>query len=286
MSFGAQYNASVVGALRWSDQGRKTSTGMRSASGVVRSLGVIILGGLVWILMGCATHERPQTPEEYLRLGDQLLARKQEAQARQYYQEALEQSLDSEQRALAQFKIAEALYREQNYLEARFEYQKFLELYPAHYLASRAQFQLGMCSLQEIQAADRDQRKTLEALRAFRLFRRKYPYDALIPQAEAHIRSLRQRLAEHEFTIARFYYRKGAYQAAINRLLNLIQVYPTMPKLDEALYMLADSYRAEENYLKAQQVLRLLVDRFPASKFLSRARAQLRTLPETGITLQ
>jgi len=33
-------------------------------------------------------------------------------------------------KAQAQFKIADALYREKNYLEARFEYQKFLELYP------------------------------------------------------------------------------------------------------------------------------------------------------------
>ena len=86
--------------------------------------------------------------------------------------------------------------------------------------------------------------------------------------------------------VARFYYKKGAYHAAIGRLLNLIQVYPDLPELDAALYMLADSYRAEENYVKAQRVLRLLIEQFPTSKYLARARAALNKFPETGITLQ
>jgi outer membrane protein assembly factor BamD len=244
----------------------------------------MILCGL--LLLGCAQKEQPQTPEEYLRVANRQLGEKHERQARQYYQELVEKFPDSGQKVLAQFNIAESLYREKNYLEARFEYQKFLELYPTHPWASRAQFQIGMCSLRDIHSFDRDQRTTEEALRAFRQFRRQYPQDPLVQQAEAHIQTLRARLAQREFAVARFYYRKKAYHAAIGRLLNLIQVYPTMPDLDAALYILADSYRAEENYVKAQRVLRLLVDQFPTSTYVSRARAQLRELPETGITIQ
>lgn len=244
----------------------------------------IVLCGL--LLLGCAQKEQPQTPEEYLRVANRQLGEKHERQARQYYQELVEKFPDSSQKVLAQFNIAESLYREKNYLEARFEYQKFLELYPTHPWASRAQFQIGMCSLRDIHSFDRDQRTTEEALRAFRQFRRQYPQDPLIQQAEAHIQTLRARLAQREFAVARFYYRKKAYHAAIGRLLNLIQVYPTMPDLDAALYILAESYRAEENYVKAQRVLRLLVDQFPTSTYVSRARAQLRELPETGITIQ
>jgi outer membrane protein assembly factor BamD len=243
---------------------------------------------IVWgsFLHGCARREKPTTAEEYLQVGNRQLERRNEQTARSFYQELVEKFPDSEQKVLAQFNIAESLYREKNYLEARFEYQKFLELYPTHPLASRAQFQIGMSSLQEVRSADRDQQKTLEALQAFRLFRRQYPQNALVGEAEAHIQRLRALLAEHELIIARFYYRKGAHQAAIGRLLNLIQLYPNMPELDAVLYMLADSYRAEENYVKAQRVLRLLVEQFPASPYLARAQAQLRDLPVTGITLQ
>jgi outer membrane protein assembly factor BamD len=235
------------------------------------------------ILDGCARKAQPKTAEEYLQFGN---LQRNQRQARDYYQQLLEKFPESEYRALAQFNIAESLYRGKDYLEARFEYQKFLELFPTHPLASRAQFQLGMCSLQEVQTFDRDQQKTQEALRAFRFFRRQYPQDPLMHEAEAHIRQLRARLAAHEFMVARFYYRKGAYHAAIGRLLNLIQVYPDLPELDAALYMLADSYRAEENYVKAQRVLQLLVEQFPTSKYLARARVEFGTFPETGITLQ
>lgn len=245
---------------------------------------LLVLGGLLW--GGCAKKEQPQTPEDYLRLGDQALRSRRETQARQYYEQLLEHHPDSDLKAQAQFKIADALYRERNYLEARFEYQKFLELYPLHPLASRAQFQLGMCSLQTVQTFDRAQQHTREALQAFRLFRSKYPQDPLVAQAEEHIQALRRRLAEHEFAVARFYYRKGAYHAAIGRLLNLIQVYPDTPEIEEALYMLADSYRQEENYVKARSVLQVLTERFPSSKYLARAQTQLRTMPQTGITIQ
>jgi len=250
------------------------------------TMGALLL--VTWGLLcsGCAKKAQPQTPEDYLRLGDQELGRKREAQARKYYEQFLEQYPDSDLKAQAQFKIAEALYRERNYLEARFEYQKFLELYPLHPLASRAQFQLGMCSLQTVQTFDRAQQHTKEALQAFRLFRSRYPQDPLLAQAEEHSQFLRRRLAAHEFAVARFYYRKKAYHAAIGRFLNLIQVYPDVPDIDAALYMLADSYREEENYVKAQGVLQLLVERFPTSTYLARARAQLRVLPKTGITLQ
>ncbi len=238
------------------------------------------------IISGCSQKQEPQTAAEYLEMGDQQLGRRHQQQARAYYQQLLEQFPASEQKPIAQFNIAESLYMEKNYLEARFEYQKFLELYPTHHLASRAQYQLGMCSLQEIQHIDRDQRKTQQALRAFRLFRRTYPQDPLVQEAASHIRFLRAHLAQREFSVARFYYRKGAYHAAIGRLLNLIQVYPNMPTLDVALFMLADSYRAEENYVKAQRVLHLLINHFPTSAYLSRAQSQLRELPATGIVLQ
>ena len=137
-----------------------------------------------------------------------------------------------------------------------------------------------------VQTFDRAQQQTQEALAAFRLFRSRYPQDPLLAEAEGHIQFLRQRLAEHEFAVARFYYKKKAYHAAIGRLLNLIQVYPETPDIDTALYMLADSYREEENYRKAQGMLQLLIERFPTSKYVTQARNQLRTLPQTGITLQ
>lgn len=250
------------------------------------TLNILLLFLSAWTLSGCSKAERPVTADEYLRQADAYLKQRREARAREYYQELLEKFPDSEHRAMVQLRIADSLYEEKNYLEARFEYQKFLDLYPAHPLASQAQFQIAMCSMQQISHYDRDQQQTQEALKAFRQLRRTHPQDPLVPQAEEHIRALRQHLAAHEMSVARFYYKKGASHAAIGRLLNLIQSYPETQDLDAALYMLGECYLAEENFIKAQRVFRTLVDRFPSSPYVSRARTQLRQLPSTGITLQ
>ena len=245
----------------------------------------ILTAGLLCVssLAGCGKGET-LTAEEMLRSGDELLGRQRGDKARGFYQQLLEQYPENRFKAEVQFKVAESLYGEGSYLEARFEYEKFLELYPQHPLAAQAQFQIGMCHAQQMNPSDRDQRVTVAALREFRVFRRNYPQDSLLQEAEAQILSLRQRLAQHEFEVARFYYRKEAYQAAIRRLLNLIQVYPDMSDLDSALFMLADSYRREENYVKASRVFRTLIERFSDSVYVSRAVARLRDLPDTGIS--
>ena len=247
---------------------------------------LILLCGVWALLSGCAKSQRALTADEYLRLGDTQSSRNRQQKAREYYQELLNNYPESHHRAVAQFNIAESLYRDKEYLEARFEYEKFMELHPAHGLAGQAQFQIAMCHMQQMRHYDRDQQHTREALQAFRILRRQYPQNLLIPEAEDHIRELRQRLAAHEMSVARFYYNKGAYHAAIGRLLNLVQVYPKAPDLDEALFLLGTSYREEENFVKAQQIFRMLVDRFPTSSYISRSRAQLRQLPDTGIILQ
>lgn len=247
---------------------------------------LLLLCGVWVFLSGCASKQRASTADEYLRLGDRQSSQNRPQQAREFYQELLDRFPESHHRAVAQFNIAESLYGEKDYIEALFEYEKFLELHPAHPLASQAKYQIGLCHVQQLQHYDRDQRHTEAALQAFRRLRRQHPQDPLIPDTTNHIRVLRQRLAAHEMSVARFYYKKGAYHAAIGRLLNLIQVYPNSPDLDEALFLLGASYRAEENFVKAQHVFRTLVDRFPTSSYISRSRAQLRQLPETGIVLQ
>jgi outer membrane protein assembly factor BamD len=247
----------------------------------------LLLLCVVWAFVsGCAQSKSGLTADEYLRLGDTQSSRNRQQKAREYYQELLTHFPESHHRAVAQFNIAESLYRDKEYLEARFEYEKFLELHPAHGLAGQAQYQIGLCHVQQMRHYDRDQQHTRAALQAFRTMRRQHPQNPLIPDAEDHIRRLRQRLAAHEMSVARFYYHKRAYHAAIGRLLYLVQAYPQTSDLDEALFLLGTSYRAEENFIKAQQVFRTLVDRFPTSSYISRSRAQLRQLPDTGIVLE
>jgi outer membrane protein assembly factor BamD len=49
-------------------------------------------------------------------------------------------------------------------------------------------------------------------------------------------------LAAYEVHVARYYYRRGAYIAAINRAQAAITQYPNAPSHEEALFLLVKSY--------------------------------------------
>jgi outer membrane protein assembly factor BamD len=51
-------------------------------------------------------------------------------------------------------------------------------------------------------------------------------------------------LAKHELHIARFYHRRGAYLASINRAQNVLRLYPTSPATHDALAVMVLSYDA------------------------------------------
>ena len=49
-------------------------------------------------------------------------------------------------------------------------------------------------------------------------------------------------LAQYEVHVARYYYRRGAYLAAVNRAQQAVRDFQQTPAVEEALYILAQSY--------------------------------------------
>jgi outer membrane protein assembly factor BamD len=70
-------------------------------------------------------------------------------------------------------------------------------------------------------------------------------------------------LAAYEVHVARFYYSKGAYVAAVNRAQLAITDYPGVPAAKEALEILAKSYGALGMEELRADALRVLETNFP-----------------------
>ena len=66
------------------------------------------------------------------------------------------------------------------------------------------------------------------------------------PEIEAHpaLIDLRNRVADHEMHIVRFYVKRGAYVAAAKRAEQVVTQYPGAPASLEALQLLQESYRS------------------------------------------
>ena len=75
---------------------------------------------------------------------------------------------------------------------------------------------------------------------------------------------------------AQYYYRRGAYLAAINRAQLALKTYQGAPATEDALEVMIQSYQALGNTGLAEDTQRVLADTFPDSSYLPGNAARLK----------
>jgi len=179
---------------------------------------------------------------------------------------------------LAELKIAEAYYVSERYAEAATAYSDFLEQHPNDFRAPTILYRLGLSYYQQIRSADRDQTATENALAAFQELLRRFPDDRNAREASSLIQRCKTRLAEHEVYVGWFYLRYEFYQAAINRLENILAEFPEYYYRDEAFFYLGQAYLKNKQPEKARQIFSKLFKQFPGSDYTEEAREMLEEL--------
>lgn len=129
---------------------------------------------------------------------------------------------------LAEIGIADSLYSDKEYVEAENAYSDFISLHPVNENIPYALYQLGMCHYNQIGDIDRDQTETIQARKEWEKLVTRYPDSKFSAMAEKLIRECKQKLAEHEFYVAKFYLRQKKYQAALSRFEELARNYPNV----------------------------------------------------------
>ena len=164
-----------------------------------------------------------------------------------YGVQAQQAILDS---AYAQYKLGE---RAQSIAAA----DRYLKLYPqgdgadyALYIKGLANFieDLGLLSFIATQdLAERDQKAARESYATFKQLTEKYPSSRYHSDSLQRMRYLVNALSMNEVHIARYYFNRGAYQAAIARAQTSITNFPNTPGNEEALRIIVRSHRALGN---------------------------------------
>ena len=75
-------------------------------------------------------------------------------------------------------------------------------------------------------------------------------------------------LARYEVHVARYYYRRGAYVAAINRAQQAVADYRAVPAVEDALFILYQSYNALGMTQLRDDIKRVLEQNYPQSELL------------------
>jgi outer membrane protein assembly factor BamD len=154
----------------------------------------------------------------------------------------------------AQIEVAYAHYKKNEPALAIAAADRFIRLYPDHpnvdyayYLKGLVSFNedlglMGFISNQDL--SERDPKGAQESFDAFNQLVTRFPDSRYAPDALQRMRYLVNALAAHEVHVARYYYRRGAYVAAINRAKTAMSNYPDTPAIEEALFLLVSSYDA------------------------------------------
>ncbi|AMM23066.1 outer membrane protein assembly factor BamD [Variovorax sp. PAMC 28711] len=157
---------------------------------------------------------------------------------------------------------------------------RFMKLHPASpavdyalYLKGVVNFNddLGMfASLTRQDLAERDQKAAKESFLAFKELVTRFPASRYTPDARQRMNYIVNSLAQYEVHVARYYYQRGAYLAAINRAQLALADYREVPALEEALYIMVKSYDALGMPQLRDDAQRVLTSNYPKSEFLAK----------------
>lgn len=178
----------------------------------------------------------------------------------------------------AQLEKAYALYRASEPAQAVATLDRFMRLHPASpaldyalYLKGLVNFNdnLGLFAfLSQKDLSERDQKAAKESFESFRELVTRFPDSRYTPDANARMTYIVNSLADYEVHVARYYYSRKAYVAAINRAQVAISDYQNVPAQEEALSILAGSYDALGMPQLAADARRVLQQSYPNSDYL------------------
>jgi len=262
----------IPGRKRSAGDGEKAWARCRASSGTR----VLVLMALILLLLaGCATQKGSvkgyRNAAEMYEDGVRMYHSVHYEDAEKIFEDLMERYPLSQYALDGEIMLADVLYADEKYDEARVYYTDFVALHPSHPKASYAMFQKGMCYFRNILSVDRDQTNTRKAIIAFEDLAKNFPGSPYDKKARELIVFMRNRLAERELYVGRFYLKKKNYKGALARFNVILKEYPRSRVVDEALYYIVKAYVKLGEAERARDVLTTLRSEFPGSPYVKAA---------------
>jgi outer membrane protein assembly factor BamD len=232
---------------------------------VWRPLAALVLAGLA--LAGCSTKPKDPPPAPQGQVSptgvppgvSELYADAKEDMASGAWDTAIKTLERVEGRAAgtilaqqAQLDLAYAYWRSGERAQALAAIERFIKLNPSSPALDYALYLRGvinfnddigiMGSLAGQDLAERDSKASRDAYQAFRQLVTQFPDSAYAEDARLRMDYILNTLAQYELYVARYYFRRGAYVAAVNRAQQAVVDFDGAPATEEALYIMVQSY--------------------------------------------
>ncbi len=136
----------------------------------------------------------------------------------------------------------------------------------ALYMRGLAKFSGQHSRMHRLFRFDLSKRPPVTAQESFSAFSRlvqRYPDSRYAPDARQRMVFLRNRLAEHENHVANYYFRRGAYAAALNRAKFSMETFDSAPTMPDSLFIMIGAYEQLGMKDLAQSTQRVLDENYP-----------------------
>jgi outer membrane protein assembly factor BamD len=172
----------------------------------------------------------------------------------------------------AQINVAYCNWKDGETASADSAIDRFIKLHPDHPDIAYAYYLKGMIHFNDdlglfgrFSGQDMSERDPVSLRESYD----KYPQSKYAPDAAQRMRYIVNALASHEVHAADYYYRRGAYVAAINRAQLAIREYRNAPATEDALHIMMLSYGKLDQPQLEGDTKRVLAATFPDSPYVT-----------------
>jgi len=158
---------------------------------------------------------------------------------------------------------------------------RFIRTFPSHANVDYAYYLKGLVHFREDQGligyiyegdlSERDPKAMKESFEAFKELVQKFPDSRYAADSQDRMRYLSNALGMYEVHVARYYFNRGAYIAAVNRAQTSLVGFPKVPANEHALDVLTRSYEKLGLTQLADDSRRILLNTYPQSSYLADA---------------
>lgn len=177
----------------------------------------------------------------------------------------------------AMLDLAYAKWRSGERVEAIAVLDRFIKTHPSSPAMDYALYMKGvinfndnmgfLSSISRQKVSERDQQASRDSYQAFAQLIEQYPDSKYSEDARLRMDYIVNALAEYEVHVARYYYRRQAFVAAVNRAQIAVREYQRSPAVEEALYIMAASYDKLGLPVLRDDAERVLKANYPDTQF-------------------
>lgn len=176
------------------------------------------------------------------------------------------------------YMYAKCYMEQDDYVMASYHFNQFYKIFPNSQYAEECLYLSAYCQYLDSPVYTLDQTSTYMAIEQMQLFINTFPNSQRVIEANNMMDEMRQKLELKAYYIAKLYYKRNDYNAAIVMLKNLLRDYPETKRREEINYYIAmASYdyamksiesKKQERLLNSENLCKTYINQYPNGRYI------------------